>query len=98
MHDAEWNDYKGRRNFLVVASIGVAIGAAIIGGILDDTFGRNSVHFLFVAIPWVILCGWAVYRYMQFRCPSCGQSFFWKGWYRNHFALKCLHCGSPKWS
>lgn len=49
---------------------------------------------LFVSGAWLAL--WV--RANTFRCPRCGQYFFWRPMVRNPFARRCLNCGLPKWA
>lgn len=45
------------------------------------------------------LCAAASFPAGQFRCPECGDFFFYKigGFNWNLFPQKCVHCGLPKW-
>ena len=29
---------------------------------------------------------------LSYICPHCGERFYYKWWYKNAFAMRCVHC------
>jgi predicted RNA-binding Zn-ribbon protein involved in translation (DUF1610 family) len=71
-------------------------GALLLGAMLGRVFDADL--FFPVAISWMVAIWIASYRSGSFRCPRCGEPFYYRGSYRNGFARRCLHCGLKKWT
>ena len=67
-------------------------GLLLIGAPLARVFGLGNEMGI-VALAW--LAGVAVVGMwrLNFRCPRCNNRFYYKGWYKNTFTTKCVHCG-----
>src|SRR3954469_15775571 len=82
-----WRQYARRRT--------AVIGAIISGPALTAT--PPSVATV-LGLVWLALCLWTTGRLFSFRCPRCGNPFFFKFPQRNAFARRCLHCGLAKFA
>ena len=51
-----------------------------------------------IGIIWFLGTAVLMVRRNLLRCPRCENRFFIRGFGRNHFARRCLHCGLPKWA
>lgn len=88
-----WRDYQGRR----LLAWGVAL-LFLPGAWADASLPGNAIPGVLLFMAWIVLAGAAGARLMAFPCPACGQGFFWRGWYYDRHARKCLHCGLPKYA
>jgi len=80
-------------------------GVAFMSHRLGWTRGDGTA-VLCAASAWLIAFAVIGYRKWNFRCPRCAEPFFYKfddrrwrmSWQHNPFALRCMHCGLPKWA
>ena len=101
----EWQDYRRRRNLLLFASIGYVPACGVFGVFTMLLFHSDRPIVPF-AICWMAFGVFANMRFNGFRCPRCGNMFFFQDEQRlvfkirrgNQFASKCLHCGLPKYA
>ena len=95
MIEDTWADYKTRVARLLVWLVVGGVVACLIALAIGGTYPMAA---LVVMIAWIVGAGWSGAAISDFRCPRCKQTFFWKGWYANQLAQKCLHCGLRKWA
>lgn len=80
-----WAEYrKWRKVFLWSVPAGVI--AVVLSG------GSAGAAFLFFML---MLVGFSTCQ--NFRCPSCGETFFHDRFF-NPMAKRCVHCRFPKWA
>ena len=58
-------------------------------------FDRQSPWILW---PFTIVLVSVALIWNCFRCPRCGNHYFFKWWHGNGFTRYCLHCGLPKYA
>ncbi|HEU4714985.1 MAG TPA: hypothetical protein VFS76_25720 [Pyrinomonadaceae bacterium] len=66
------------------------------GMVLISEVGRKygvSEAFGFAGFAWMAAVIVAAIWRMSWKCPRCRKRFYYKWWYGNSFALKCVHCG-----
>src|SRR6266550_8969240 len=90
-----WEDYRRRRRLFLIAWLGYLPGMGAIAILLERIF-HNEVIIMAVALCWMVFFAVSGSRLISFRCPNCRKRFF-RSWYSNAFARKCMHCGWPKW-
>jgi uncharacterized metal-binding protein (TIGR02443 family) len=91
-----WLDYRNRLGALVVALVGLVVGAGGALSSLRDLAGGDAPGNL-VAAAWITGSVAATAWYAAFRCPFCGERFHFTLWIANPIARECLHCGFKKW-
>src|SRR6516225_5111410 len=95
-YSAEWNDYRKRQRLVWAIALTYIPGVLVLGVPVSKLF-NSEAPMIVVAFAWMIaFAGTGVY-YSSWKCPRCGKPFF-KSWYYNSFARRCLHCKLPKWS
>ncbi|WNG13492.1 hypothetical protein [Cystobacter fuscus] len=52
--------------------------------------------FPIVMATWLPGCVLLGFKVFMFACPRCGESFYTKGFTRNPYTSKCMHCGLRK--
>jgi len=82
-----WRQYARRRNAVIGAAISVFAFMAVPPAVAK-----------ILAFPWLAICLWTTVRVNLFRCPRCGNTFFFKFPVCKAFARRCLHCGLRKWA
>jgi hypothetical protein len=92
-----WGDYRSRRCWFFVASLG---GFAIVASlaVLFDKLSLGDVAFWIIGPAWMISFVIVAARLQLFKCPRCHRPFFNTSWYGNPLARRCVHCGLAKWS
>ena len=96
-YSAAWADYRRRARMFWFVFLTYLPGVLFLSRGVGAVFGIEQPFFE-VAIVWMAafaLAGW--YR-NGWRCPRCGQPFFYRRFWKNDFARRCLHCGLPKWA
>ena len=58
-----------------------------------ESFGAFVVGFVLYTVCLFVVA----HRASHFACPRCRKPFY-RTWWHNGFARKCVHCGLPKWS
>jgi hypothetical protein len=105
----QWQDYRRRRNLLLFAYIGflpVAIVFILVTLLLFGDKPHTDTPGGVFGFCWLAFSFFASLRVSRFRCPRCGNMFFYQVeqrlvfriWRGNVFSGKCLHCGLPKYS
>jgi hypothetical protein len=92
-----WKKYRRLSRLSWIIVLTYAPGVLIIGGILYAVSGSETPIYV-VAIMWMLAVVISGNRVIGWKCPRCGKSFFTAWFIRNPFAIKCFHCGLPKWS
>ena len=98
-----WRDCRKRTIIFWIVFLGYMPGVGVIffavGPSLAALTGiKLNDSGIMIAFCWMVAFAITGFRLSLFRCPRCGQSFFWGSWYTNTFARKCVHCGLPKWA
>lgn len=96
-YEEQWKDYRRRRRWFLIAFLGYVPGGALIGMTLEYLFSSEHAGEV-VAVAWMAAFGIAGHRMSAWRCPRCGETYFWTWWHHNAFAGHCLHCKLPKYS
>jgi Zn ribbon nucleic-acid-binding protein len=91
-----WLDYRTRLGVLLLAVVGLVLGAAGLSTALASLAGDETPANL-LAAAWITGSVAALGWYAAFRCPHCAQPFHWTLWIANPVARACLHCGFAKW-
>ena len=99
-YEAQWGEYR-RWTWIFW---GLALGWLPFGAVVFETLDYFGAPDWPDWLPFPLLFGYmAVIAYYgtrtnNFRCPRCSKRFFLTTWSRNTFAMKCRHCGLPKWA
>jgi hypothetical protein len=91
-----WREYRTRRNLSLFAALGFVPFVYLLIRATVWLFG-TAIPAFFVAFGWVIFAWIAGRRFIDFKCPRCGNLFFAdsKWWGYNTMVRKCLHCKLP---
>jgi hypothetical protein len=91
-----WQEYRRLRRVLVGATV-LGLGMLGVGFHLART--RHSVMPLYVGLAlFTGMVALGALNLGEFECPNCGETFCCRGWARNLFTRRCLHCRHPKWA
>ena len=96
MVHAAWRDYSRRRRWFFSVSIGGFVLAVCSGELLPPPYGMQVSSCLMFA--WFFASVIVILRLVLFKCPRCGEFFFFTWLWHDPFADRCVHCGLPKWS
>jgi hypothetical protein len=66
--------------------------------ILGAHDGIGNRVFFWIGGAWLVSVVAADAYLSAFRCLRCTKRYFFKPWFNNPYARKCLHCGLRKWS
>ncbi|MGA2069605.1 MAG: hypothetical protein ABSG86_31930, partial [Thermoguttaceae bacterium] len=83
-----WDDYRLRRRWLLVVSLGGLLVVPSLTEILPARVGDFICPF-FAAI-WFIASSTLVVWFGVFRCPRCGHCFFITTLIGNPYARRCI--------
>lgn len=90
-NEQAWREYMKRNLAFWGLFLGFLPGMVLIATV-GERFGLRNA-FGFAGIVWfaatIVVAIWR----MSWKCPQCKKSFYYKWWYGNSFALKCVHCG-----
>lgn len=91
-----WNEYRRKlwRLFIVLIVGAGCVCLSFITARLIPTDLFVPIVITLFAIS-VVSC---LVTVSKFKCPRCGNPFFYTKYRRNGFAGKCLHCHLPKWT
>lgn len=92
-----WNEYRKRRNTVLMVVVGympVMFGIGLLSQQLFSTFAP-AFAAAFAGMAFLVI---AFNMLLRFPCPRCGKWFFATWWYHNNFARRCVHCGLPKYA
>lgn len=97
MYQEQWDEYKKRRRIFILVWL---LYLPVAGGIalfFKKMFGSEEL-ILPVVFAWMVFFLIAGLRMTFWKCPKCGNSFFFKFSEINIFPQKCVHCGLKKWA
>jgi hypothetical protein len=90
-----WKEYRRRERLVWAISIlgipGAGLLALPLSMLLHSTVPFEATYCLF-ALAWLF----GMLRVQFFRCPRCNNHFFFKWYFSNIFAKRCVHCGLPR--
>ena len=77
-YDAQWREYRRRRNLFWLIWLTYIPGVLVIGLPLESLI-KSEVPIYFVAFGWLIAFAVAGWRLSYWRCPHCGKWFLPNG-------------------
>jgi hypothetical protein len=91
----QWKELRKRERLFWGLLLGYIPGVIVLSYFLKGSF-QSEKAFEVVAVLWLLFCAIAGIRLNKFPCPRCGSPFFYKRWFHNPYAKRCLHCELPK--
>jgi hypothetical protein len=104
-YSAAWRRYRRWSRAFWLAFVLYLPALAVVSHTLG--WARDNQGAIFVAaLVWMAAFVLVGYQKGNFRCPRCGEPFFYKfdarpwrqSWQHNPFARHCLHCRLIKWA
>ncbi len=94
---SSWRDYRRRRITFWIVFLGggpfvVLVGAAV------TRLSPSSAGVVATWVVWAACFAVSSNRLLRWRCPRCGERFFWAGPIHFGLARRCMHCGLRKWA
>jgi len=90
-----WQDLRKRRRIFWIAYIVFLPGIFVI---MDAPAATSGRVFFWTGGAWCVSVVAANAYLSAFRCPRCTKRYFFRPWFYNHYARKCIHCGLRRWS
>jgi hypothetical protein len=84
-----WRDLRRRQRIMFIALF-CAICATVWRA---EAPGDGAVR---AQLTFVVVSGLSIAWYIAFRCPRCGNRFFYRFVVRSVTGRKCMHCGLPR--
>src|SRR5688572_25438830 len=91
----EWRKYRRRRNWLLGFVLGFPLAAVLVAWPLSVAM-RSEIPGFVVAAAVMLGAAGSNIAFVSWPCPKCGLTFHKRGFYCNHLARRCIHCGLPK--
>jgi hypothetical protein len=95
-YQEQWDEYKRRRNTLLLLFLGYLPAVLTVIGV-SRLFFRSLFPSYAAAVLFMIPLIVAGHRFNNWPCPQCGKPFHSTGWTYNSFARECVHCGLKKY-
>ncbi len=93
----QWNEYRKRRNTVLIIGGAYLPGVSLFVLLLGNLF-RSDAVIPIVAFTWLLAFAVSAARASTWNCPRCGKWYHAKWFGTNPLTDSCLHCRLPKWA